>query len=338
MKVTFTLSTVLLFSLFNSVSQARIAAADHSVATQPDAVKPSAREGHCLVYDEKRRRVILLDGYQPPHQPELGEVWSWDGKRWELLPGSGPAARSLSGAVYDSRRQKIVEFGGVGNIGYEDLKGDTWEWNGQSWRQMTDVGAGTRDHHSMAYDAARRKTVMYGGQNTNRSWAKDTWEWDGVKWTKIFAPGPGGRAHSAMAYDSRRKKVLLFGGQGEDGRPHNDTWEWDGSAWRKVSDEGPPPRSHHRMAFDSRAGVMLLYGGVGVRTAGASGLNVLADMWSWDGKSWTEIKTTGPGKRLLHAMAYDAARGRLVLYGGDDGRRLFDDTWEWDNKQWMKIK
>jgi hypothetical protein len=37
-------------------------------------------------------------------------------------------------------------------------------------------------------------------------------------------------------------------------------------------------------------------------------------------------------------MAYDAARGRLVLYGGDDGRRLFDDTWEWDGKQWMKIK
>ena len=156
MKVTFTLSTVLLFSLFNSVSQGRIAAADHPVATQRDAVKPSTREGHCLVYDEKRRRVILLDGYQPPYQPELGEVWSWDGKRWELLPGSGPAARSLSGAVYDSRRQKIVEFGGVGNIGYEDLKSDTWEWNGQSWRQMTDTGAGTRDHHSMAYDAARR--------------------------------------------------------------------------------------------------------------------------------------------------------------------------------------
>jgi len=338
MKIIFTLSIVLLLLLFNSASQTRMAASAQRVEAQQTAAKPSAREGHCLVYDEQQRKVILLDGYQPPYTPERGEVWSWDGKQWSLIPGSGPAARSLSGAVYDSRRQKVVEFGGVGNSGYEDTKGDTWEWDGKSWRQMTDPSVGTRDHHSMAYDAARGKTVMYGGQNSNRSWAKDTWEWDGVKWTKFAVPGPGGRIHSAMAYDSKRQKVFLFGGSSEDGRSHNDTWEWDGAAWRKLSDEGPPPRSHHRMAFDSRAGVMLLYGGDGVRTSDMGGLNVLADMWSWDGKSWTEIKTTGPGKRLLHAMAYDAARGKLVFYGGEDGRKLFDDTWEWDGQQWAQIK
>jgi hypothetical protein len=71
-----------------------------------------------------------------------------------LLPGSGPAARSLCGAVFDSRRRKIITFGGVANRGYEDLKGDTWEWDGKSWQQMADTSVGTRDHHVMAYDGA----------------------------------------------------------------------------------------------------------------------------------------------------------------------------------------
>ncbi|MCM3871958.1 MAG: kelch motif-containing protein [Pyrinomonadaceae bacterium] len=326
---------VLLFWPAASRFQTSMTASPGPVATQQAASKPSARLGHCLVYDGQRRRVVLLDGYRPPHQPELGEVWGWDGKRWELLPGSGPAARSLSGAVFDTRRKQIISYGGVGNRGYEDLKGDTWAWDGRSWQQMTDTSVGTRDHHAMAYDAARGKTVMYGGQTSSRTWATDTWEWDGLKWTKLAVPGPGGRAHFAMVYDSKRKRVVLFGGLGDDSQYHNDTWEWDGVNWRKVSDGGPPPRARHRLAFDSHAGVVILYGGDGVKTA-PGGFRVLEDMWAWDGVRWTEIKTNGPGKRFSHAMTYDAGRRKTVLYGGSNGANEVNDTWEWDGQRWVR--
>lgn len=55
---------------------------------------------------------------------------------------------------------------------------------------------------------------------------------------------------------------------------------------------------------------------------------------------WTEIKTTGarPGKRFIYAMAYDAARSKIVLHGGSDGQKILDDTWEWDGKHWTQIK
>lgn len=336
MKTIFALSIITLLILFNSASLTETAASG-SIELQQEAPKPSPREGHCLVYDEQLRRAILLDGYQPPNLPKLGEVWVWDGKRWEMIEGTGPAVRSLSGADYDSRRKKIVLYGGVGSSGYEDLKNDTWEWDGKSWQQMADTSVGTRDHHVMAYDAARGKTVMYGGQTSERSWAKDTWEWDGAKWTKITTPGPGGRVHFAMVYDSKRQQVVLFGGLGEDRNYHNDTWTWDGKVWRKVSDEGPPPRARHRMAFDSRDGVIILYGGDGVKTTSGMGFRVLDDMWSWDGERWTEIKTTNPGKRFMHAMAYDAARGKTILFGGGNGQTQFNDTWEWDGKQWSQI-
>ena len=338
MKSIITLSMVLLLLLSNAASQPEMFAPTSPVELSQVAIKPSPRQGHCLVYDEQQRRVVLLDGYQPPYQPALGEIWSWHGQQWKLIPGSGPTARSLSAAVFDSRRKKIVLFGGVGNKGYEDLRGDTWEWDGQRWLQMGDTSVGTRDHHVMAYDAARGKTVMYGGITSNRSLATDTWEWDGMKWTRVATQGPGGRGHFAMVYDSLRKKIVLFGGLSQDRKYHNDTWTWDGKTWQKVSDEGPPPRARHRMAFDRRAGVVILYGGDGVKTEPSRGFRVLEDTWQWDGQRWTEIKTTGLGKRFMHAMAYDAARSRVVLYSGSDGEKDFDDTWEWDGKQWAQIK
>jgi len=172
MKAIFMLATVSLLLLFNFASRTRMAASAQPVESQQSAAAPGPRIGHCLVYHERLRQVVLLDRYQSPYQPELGEVWSWNGKQWVLIPGSGPMARSMSGAVYDSRRKRIVLYGG--NRGIEDLKGDTWEWDGKSWSQMADTSVGTRDHHVMAYDAARGRAVMYGGETSTRSWATDT--------------------------------------------------------------------------------------------------------------------------------------------------------------------
>jgi hypothetical protein len=35
-------------------------------------------------------------------------------------------------------------------------------------------------------------------------------------------------------------------------------------------------------------------------------------------------------------MAYDAARGQVVLFGGSDGSRLLNDTWVWDGTNWVQ--
>ncbi len=47
--------------------------------------------------------------------------------------------------------------------------------------------------------------------------------------------------------------------------------------------------------------------------------------------------TTSPRGLWGHAMAYDSARQRVVLFGGySQGHRA--DTWEWDGKNWTQIK
>jgi len=50
-------------------------------------------------------------------------TWEWDGKHWTQRQDIGPAARAFAALAYDSKRQRAVLFGGVG----QSLFGDTWE-------------------------------------------------------------------------------------------------------------------------------------------------------------------------------------------------------------------
>jgi hypothetical protein len=73
------------------------------------------------------------------------------------------------------------------------------------------------------------------------------------------------------------------------------------------------------MVDDSTRRRIVLFGG--------SATGYVADTWEWDGKNWTQINTTGaPSARGAHAMAYDAARQRTVLFGGTSGG---SETWEY---------
>lgn len=51
---------------------------------------------------------------------------------------------------------------------------------------------------------------------------------------------------------------------------------------------------------------------------------------------WTRrVSPVRPSPRGLNALAYDAARDRVVLFGGFDGK-TYGDTWEWDGFTWTK--
>jgi hypothetical protein len=117
----------------------------------------------------------------------------------------------------------------------------------------------------------------------------------------------------------------------------NDTWEWDGEFWTQVADTGPSPRYMHAMAYDGVRQRVLLYGGLLGEVDNHGTLRGTGDTWEWDGSDWTQIEDAGPGDRQSHALAYDEARQRVVLFGGagslftDTMRR---DTWEWDGNSW----
>jgi len=71
--------------------------------------------------------------------------------------------------AYDSGRGRTVLFGGTG------AGADTWEWDGENWTQMADLGPPARSDAAMAYDTHRNQTALFGGSNG----MADTWGWMG---------------------------------------------------------------------------------------------------------------------------------------------------------------
>ncbi len=53
--------------------------------------------------------------------------------------------------------------------------------------------------------------------------------------------------------------------------------------------------------------------------------------------SWTEVANESPTQRVGARMAYDARRGRVVMFGGQIGAALTQETWEWDGVRWARI-
>src|SRR6185436_7514834 len=90
---------------------------------------------------------------------------------------------------------------------------DTWEWDGATWTQrMPQSIPPARRSHAAAYDAARGRVVVFGGNGSGGALA-DTWEWNGTDWTsRSPATSPFARDSHALAYDAARQCTVLFGG------------------------------------------------------------------------------------------------------------------------------
>jgi hypothetical protein len=236
-----------------------------------------------------------------------------------------------------------VLFGGIDFS--NNTYGDTWEWDGQTWRaRALDAGPPARRAHAMA--ALNGKIVLFGGRSDSRFFA-DTWEYDGTQWTeRTPASGPNPEARDFHAMATLGGKVVLYGGHfiddhrdggsdaailGGSESAFEDTWEWDGVAWTKRQDASAPnPFLRLESTMSSLNGVAMLFGGFDIIG------NTLGDTWTWDGTAWTSLSPTlQPHVRMAHATA--TLESTIVLFGGFDGvRTVLADTWTWNGATWLQ--
>ena len=206
-----------------------------------------------------------------------------------------------------------------------------WTWTGSEWRVTSDAGPVNRSLPAAAFDSRRGVLVLYGGRSIGAGTRfGDTWEWDGKQWREIAVRTPGARDHHVMVFDEARGRVVMYGGASDRPGMPNDTWTWDGAKWEMVdSTTGPGGLAHHSMAYDSKRQRVVLWGGFNSANQRTS------DVWEWDGAKWTRIPAIGPGPspRSHHRLAYDAARGVTVMFGGGDQSA---ETWTWDGTAWKQ--
>jgi len=246
---------------------------------------PPARKGASMVYDKARQRVLLFGGEGIQFR-NLNDTWSWTGTTWEQLNTAQgavtPPTRANASMAYDDARQQVVLHDGLQGSGDA---ADTWIWDGSTWRQVnTGPGALTprqRRFASMAYDAARQRTVLFGGSIVGGV-AADTWLWDGTGWSQVNtaagAPTPPGRSGHVMAFaPGGGGRVILFGGIDPD---KNDTWEWNGTGWgEQTPATRPSARGGAGMAYDAARQRAVLFGGWN------SLLVPMGDTWTYGGSA-----------------------------------------------------
>jgi hypothetical protein len=139
-----------------------------------------------------------------------------------------------------------------------------------------------------------------------------------------------------MAYDTFHGQTVLFGGEAAVGGTSNETWTWDGFRWTQQSPAmSPAPRRFAQMVYDAAHRQMLMYGG--------GDQFVSSETWAWNGASWTNLTPPSPalGPKAVDsfALAYDAARQQVVLFGGEYyqsgvGAVVLGETWIWNGSNW----
>jgi subtilisin family serine protease len=245
--------------------------------------------------------------------------------------------------TFDDAADKVVLFGGCLVVVCPSPT-QTWTWDGENWTRHMSVAAPPPRHGAaMAFDAARGKTVLFGGLGVDGNALADTWTWDGTAWTPMSTPtAPPARAFAGIAYDAARQEVFLYGG-GQRTCPTctqflDDAWTWDGAEWHAVEATGPPPLEDVGIVYDPTASEIVLFGGRG-KVLGADDIVVgtLRDTWTWNGTSWLKHESTWPEERQQPGLVYDPVSGLTLMIGGNCG---FDQTcavWAWDGKTWTKI-
>jgi len=313
---------------------------------------PDARLNHTLVYDPLLGGVVLFGGCRTcvSPDPELDDAWLWNGKSWRKLgptSSAAPKARQSGLLAYDSSRRTVVLFGGTqGGIT------DTWEWNGLAWTQTVtrpqdlippvyappyaNTPAG-RVNHALTFDAARQRTVLFGGDDgyPGTGEQSETWEYGGSVplWAQQFpAHSPPARLLAALAFDAGHGASVLFGGYGTactgpelwpSSGIHgcDDTWLYKNGDWTQAppadpeNDGDPAARYGHVMTYDSDRQRIVLMGGEPVATLLQDGV------WEWDGTSWAHVTADSyPYARALsgaqQSLAYDESRGATALLFG----------------------
>jgi hypothetical protein len=303
---------------------------------------PDASYMPAIAYDADRDTLWLF-GFGGDYF--FDHLWRWDlgvpgAGLVDVTPAVRPAAwpreRLSPGLTYDLARKRLVLYGGAAARYLRDL----WEWDPDTstWLDRTPANVPVTGSDTppgivwpaASHDASRIFSDGAGGQVLRYVWGSNDprWAWNGASGTwSVVAPAEPPRwpegSPMAPAWNTDDGTLLAWTGA--------DVWGWSPQtgAWQLLTsaavaaipraDRDPSvwPRSRigSAVAYDRGAKRLVIFGGT-------NGFDLYDDVWLFDpatrqisrapqpsGAAW-------PAARTDHALAYDPARGRVLLFGG----------------------
>jgi hypothetical protein len=214
------------------------------------------------------------------------------------------------------------------------LSGGVMPAQAQTWVQLT-PGAGSapaaRAWSSAVFDAQNRRMIVFAGRagsDFGDIWAFDLAAHTWTDLTPSTGSAPAARRTPGSGYDPVGHRMVTWSGQAP-GTFFNDAWSFDlgTNTWTLLTPAGGPPNIRYGVAaaYDPTAGELVTF-------ACFTNMGRFDDTWRLDPalQAWTDVTpVSSPLERCLHAACYDAAGGRMIMYGGQNaGAR--DDIWAFD--------
>ncbi len=238
---------------------------------------PQRRWGHFMFLDSVvANKVFCVAGYDSAsghtfYDATVASCWQLDitlaTPAWaDVTQGPGTPIPGVfsSGAVDPATGNAIYWVGqtvaGKTAANYMD--------NNQFW-QVGAAGPSARNLVGAAWDSARSKFVIYGGENVAvTDGYADTWETSGLgapyTWTDVSGSvgNAGKRISPYMAYAPAYGTILFGGATNPSTYAPAETWAYDGATWVKQAPAASPgQRFHGVMNWNSSLGRFQIFGG-----------------------------------------------------------------------------
>jgi hypothetical protein len=201
----------------------------------------------------------------------------------------------------------------------------------------------------LIYQPVERRFVGFGGSHEPIDGiASTTWVFsmDDLSWTPALAlfQTPLPRFGHCAVYLPTQNEMLMLGGSDHDGfllPPEAWTYNIATREWTQLQGVLPEITGGCTATWlpNGSAGDVIIFGGTNVDG------HALAETWRYDPvahKFTLPMMTMAPPARFGAIATYDAAGGRVLVYGGNGGDTttpLFrDDLWAFDGAQWREIK
>ncbi|MCI4349894.1 MAG: hypothetical protein L3K15_00020 [Thermoplasmata archaeon] len=307
------------------------------------ATSPPGRFGAAMAFDVLDGWVVMFGGYNGT-SGYLGDTWNFSAGHWNNRTAGisvAPRARAFSAMAYDNLDKSLILFGGQTSTGAH--LGDTWSFARGLWSHQTPAFApAARLDPGLAAVTGTGGVIMFGGERNTGVMFGDTWTFGSGVWKHVLPPQPSPRAEGIMTYDEADGYVLLFGGL-DLGQSYGDTWTFNGILWHKLHPSiAPGARDGAVMAYDGADGYVVLWGG-----QPHGGVKKFNDTWTFLGGIWRPLPLPSslsglvlPGAALA-TMAYDAADGYLVMFGGINytgiGTRQLSYTYAFLDGNWTNV-
>ncbi len=287
--------------------------------------------GLTLVQPDDARTLLGFGGIPL----SASQVWSFslpDDKWTEVRVTSAlPTARTGHCAAFLPTSNEILFVGGHDDHGNVSPAAMVFAVAGSSFTQMQG-GPPPGSGCVAAYLPKLQRAIVLDTDG-------HTWSFDGQVFATLSpARTPPARHDAAMAYDpvhgdTASGRLLLFGGTTATSESA-ELWSFDGTTWAELGTVGDPSsvdtdeprplsRARAAVALDASRRLLYVFGGVRMGV-------FLNDAWRLDLRTntWEKLGPgAGPVGRADASVAYDAARDRLLVFGGTGAKGPLSDGW-----------